>query len=145
MKFEKQLRFHAVPTWRRKYIAYGEVKAVLVRIERLLRDEKIGQTAAGGLEDDVGASSEEEAALGHEEQAALLVGRRWTTAAVEEALEELELTFFRCLREEQAKVDAFYHQQLEHLLARSERLNDQLRHFEAASQVPPRPFPTWHA
>jgi SPX domain protein involved in polyphosphate accumulation len=122
MKFEKQLRFHAVPTWKRKYINYGDVKAVLRRIGQTLREEKVGALAVGGLEED-GAAEEE----------ALVAGRR--RAVVEEELEELELDFFRRLREEQAKVDAFYHQQLEHLLVRAERLTDQLRHFEAASQA----------
>jgi hypothetical protein len=137
MTFEKQLQFHAVTTWRRKYIAYGEVKKILKRIEQLLRDERVGQTAAGGLEED-GATSDEEGYVGHHhhhhEGEGLLVGKH-RAAEVEEALEELELTFFRRLRDEQAKVDGFYHQQLQYLLTRSERLNDQLRSFEAASEV----------
>ncbi|ELR12179.1 SPX domain containing protein [Acanthamoeba castellanii str. Neff] len=140
MTFEKQLQFHAVTTWRRKYIAYGEVKKILKRIEQLLRDERVGQTAAGGLEED-GATSDEEGYVGHHhhhhhEGEGLLVGKH-RAAEVEEALEELELTFFRRLRDEQAKVDGFYHQQLQYLLTRSERLNDQLRSFEAASELSP--------
>ncbi len=119
MKFGKHLKFHAVQNWRHKYIKYKKLKRIIKEIEQVLLNER--------LENDISAHSNEEGLDQDEDRQPLLGG-----TIVGKIQDDLQLEFFRSLKQEQTKIEDFYAQQLQQLENRFHSLKEQVYQLQTA-------------